>query len=292
MPTIKPMLAATPETLTTLAYPVLASAKYDGIRCLVIDGVPFSRSLKPIPNRHITKVIKAANLPELDGELIVKGSFQDVTSAVMSEDGEPEFEYHVFDTFVDPKAAFRVRIAAVRRFVKESGVKWLKAVEHVTIRTAEQLVEYERVTVEEQGFEGIMIRSLDGPYKYGRSSVREGWLMKVKRWTTEEATIVGYEEQETNLNAAFKDELGRTKRSSAKDGKRKTGVLGSFKLKNDQWGEFDCGSGYDAKERAEFWAAREQMIGKTLTYKYVKAGVKDKPRFPIFVGIRDPRDMS
>lgn len=290
---MQPMLAATPETLTTLKYPVLASAKYDGIRCLVIDGKPVSRKLLAIPNRHIRRVIEAANLPALDGELIVSGSFQDVTSAVMSETGEPDFEYHVFDTF-DPRGVsqeFSARIEAVAGFVEAAGLPWLKVVKHVTINNAAELVEYERVQVEENGFEGVMLRSPAGPYKFGRSTEREGYLMKVKRATTDEAEVIGFEEQMTNANIATTDALGHTKRGTSKAGMKGAGTLGALTVRN-ALGTFNVGTGWTAKQRAELWAARESLIGRTLTFKYNKAGMKDVPRFPVAVGFRDPRDMS
>ncbi len=288
---IKPMLAATPDTLDNLEYPVLASPKYDGIRCIVINGEAFSRNLKPIPNRHIARTIKAAGITGLDGELIVRGTFQDVTSAVMSEDGEPDFEYHVFDSYLISAMPFADRIKAVKGFVKQAKLRWLKAVDHVVIRSAEQLVEYERACVEDRGFEGVMLRKPDGPYKYGRSTMREGYLMKVKRFTQEEAEVVGYEEQETNLNIATKDELGRTKRSSHKAGKKLAGVLGALRVKN-KWGEFNVGTGFDYAQRVALWSEREKLVGRIVTFKYNRAGMKDVPRFPVFIGFRDPRDMS
>jgi|SRR5437867_935696 len=288
---MKPMLAATPDNLEELAYPLLASPKFDGIRCIADCGDALSRNLKPIPNRHIARAIKDARLDGLDGELIVEGKFHDVTSAVMSEDGEPEFEYHVFDTFRTPSARFADRIESVRCIVRVAKIKWLKAVPHVLIRSAEELVKYEAEQVDRRGFEGVMLRKPDGPYKFGRSTVREGYLMKVKRFTQEEAVVVGYEEQETNLNEATKDALGHTKRSSHKAGKRPAGVLGALRVSNGH-GEFSIGTGFDHEQRVALWGEREKLAGRVVTFRYNRAGMKDVPRFPVFVGFRDPRDMS
>ena len=44
---IKPLLACE-EPLDDVKFPVYVSTKLDGIRCLIIDGVAYSRSLKPI----------------------------------------------------------------------------------------------------------------------------------------------------------------------------------------------------------------------------------------------------
>jgi DNA ligase 1 len=59
-----------PKDLTGIKYPILASPKLDGIRCIMINGVAMSRTLKPIPNLYVQERLK--NLPNgLDGELIV-----------------------------------------------------------------------------------------------------------------------------------------------------------------------------------------------------------------------------
>lgn len=58
MKPINPMLATAVENLDVLKYPVLVSPKLDGIRCLIIDGVAMSRSLKPIPNKHVQEWVK------------------------------------------------------------------------------------------------------------------------------------------------------------------------------------------------------------------------------------------
>jgi DNA ligase-1 len=91
----KPMLASPCEDLGTIRYPALATPKIDGIRCVMRDGRALSRSLKPIANRFVSATL--AGLPPFDGELVVPGTFQDVTSGIMSTDGCPNFRYKVFD---------------------------------------------------------------------------------------------------------------------------------------------------------------------------------------------------
>ena len=46
--------------------------------------------------------------------------------------------------------------------------------------------------------------------------------------------------------------------------------------------EFNIGTGFDASQRDQIWADRDQVIGKTLTYKSFHIGVKEKPRHPVF----------
>ena len=49
---IKPLLA-TKAQYDKIRYPVLATPKLDGIRCLMVKGTAMSRSMKPIPNTFV-----------------------------------------------------------------------------------------------------------------------------------------------------------------------------------------------------------------------------------------------
>jgi DNA ligase-1 len=97
-PITKPMLADKCERLHALNFPLLATPKLDGIRCLKINGRALTRSFKPMSNRFIREWIEA-NLPDgLDGELIVKGTtFNETAGHVGRESGEPDFTFAVFD---------------------------------------------------------------------------------------------------------------------------------------------------------------------------------------------------
>ena len=56
--------------------------------------------------------------------------------------------------------------------------------------------------------------------------------------------------------------------------------------------EFSIGSGFTEEQRREIWNKQVELIGSIVKYKYFEVGVKDKPRFPIFLGFRDKRDIS
>ena len=104
----KPMLAAKLEDPSRLKFPVLVTPKIDGIRCVITDEGPRTRSLKEIPNRHIMHQL--STLPKwLDGELTVGDKFFDCTSGIMSEDGRPDFKFWIFDT-VSPQHTYDHRV--------------------------------------------------------------------------------------------------------------------------------------------------------------------------------------
>lgn len=291
----RPMLACpAPSDLEQICYPVLVSPKLDGIRCIIRDGVAVSRKLKPIPNRHIQE--RLAGLPDgLDGELIVgeptgPGVFARSTSGVMSADGEPDFQFHVFDHLSDAPFHSRHAFAAAEAFVTDAPVT---VVVHELTSSVGQLLTYEKEIVAE-GYEGVMIRSTGGPYKFGRSTEREGYLLKLKRFHDAEAIVIGKVERFHNANEATTDALGYTKRSQSKAGKVGTGMLGALVCQLRGAGPdliaFEIGSGFTEAQRREIWA--QKVVGSLVKFKYQELTPDGVPRFPVFLGWRDVRDME
>lgn len=294
----KPMLA--PPDLpdfATLKYPIIASPKLDGIRCVLPQGKALSRSLKPIPNPQLRALLERARMCDgLDGELMIPGAtFQQITSAVMGRSVDPDITasitYNVFD-HVHDDAKFQIRYARAALQVEQASRAWpaLKLVKHTLIKDENDLVIYEHEMLAE-GYEGIMLRDPNGPYKFGRGTMKEGWLLKVKRFEDAEATVVGFEQMMVNENEAQTNELGRTKRSSAKAGLVPFPALGAFILERPDGVRFNCGSGLNDGQKAEFWVRRAKLMGSVVKYKHQPHGAKDAPRSPVFLGIRDVRDM-
>lgn len=293
----QPMLAPNEKTdLSKIVFPVLGSAKLDGIRAVKYDGILVSRNLKPIPNKHIQKLFE--DLPEgMDGELICGNPcdkpYRRTVSAVMSEDGKPDVHLYAFDSF-NPEIVekgFSERLAYVS---KQECSAPVMALNHRTVLNLEDLMEMEEAYVQ-MGFEGMMVRSLDGPYKFGRATQKQGWLLKIKRWEDAEATVIGFEERMRNGNEATTNALGHTERSSHKAGMIGRGDLGAFVVRglNGTYEgiEFNVGGGMDDAERADFWQRREELLGKVIKFKYFATGSKEKPRFPVWLGWRDAGDM-
>ena len=110
----KPMLASKCERPDLLPFPVLATPKLDGIRCLKLGGKALTRSFKPISNRFAREWIEA-NLPDgVDGELMLRdGTFSETTSAIGSRDGQPDFVFHIFDYVFEGRLdePYRQRVA-------------------------------------------------------------------------------------------------------------------------------------------------------------------------------------
>ena len=69
----KPMLAGKCTDKGKIRFPVLATPKLDGVRCLMINGKALSRRFKLIPNPYIRKEIEKYFPDGCDGELMISG---------------------------------------------------------------------------------------------------------------------------------------------------------------------------------------------------------------------------
>lgn len=304
----KPMLAADCKgDLSKLKFPLVASPKIDGIRAVIRGGKALTRSLKPVPNKHIRTLLENPLLEGLDGELVNARdpmNFQATTSVVMSHEGEPAFIFYVFDCANCITEPFNERLYNARVTVHEAqddGLHFVCTVPHVAISTPEELLDYETQCLAD-GYEGVMLRDPLGMYKRGRSTLKEGGLIKLKRFTDDEATIIGFEERMHNTNEATTNELGRTKRSSAVAGKVGRGDLGAFvcrkQVEEDRSGvltlryvEFTCGSGLNDELRKEVWENKGKYLGGVIKFKHLEHGAKDAPRHPVFLGFRHADDL-
>lgn len=293
----KPLLAIEHSKVKTAPANMYMSEKLDGIRCVVFGGVGYSRSLKPIPNASIQAYFNryADFFEGMDGELIVGNKnapdvFNQSTSGVMRHDGEPDFTFWVFDKY-HPTETWLARYAYVKNKLKDSPIDRVVLLEHFPVEDMFNIDEFERDMLA-QGAEGIMLRDADAKYKCGRSGTKNPELQKVKRFVDNEFEIIGFEPKYVNTNEAKTNELGRTERSTAKDGLVAVDLMGALKLKTKDGQIFSCGSGFNDKLRVQLWLEREELIGKLAKVKYFDVGTGyTVPRFPVFVGIRAEGDM-
>lgn len=283
--------------MQSIRFPVLATPKADGVRCLVVyrDGKKqvLSKKFKPIPNRYVRRMLEEHLPPGFDGELLLNGvsEFSKVSSAIMSQDGEPDFYYGTFDFVEDIDAPYQKRMDMMMRRIILSEHNWndkfnVEPILPVEITSVSHLQEFERYCLD-KGYEGVIVRSPNGPYKCGKSTLNEGYALKIKRFVDSEAVIVSFNERMHNANPMEYDAFGLAKRSHKKDGMVPMGTLGSLVVKDIKTGvTCKIGTGFDADTAKVLWNARATLVGKIIKYKYQPTGVKDKPRFPVYLGIR------
>lgn len=293
--TFKPMLASPFDMEKPITKTLLVSLKLDGIRCVIRDGQALSRSLKPIANKKLREILSNPLLNGLDGELLAgdplsESAFNMTTRSVMShEGGTDEIFYFVFDDATHLHHPFSQRLQSAAERVADAQRQGLpvRLVEHRPVDSQSQLIEvYESYL--RAGGEGAMVRDPLGHYKCGRSSTRDGLLGKLKPWRDSDAVIIGFDELERNHNEAKTNALGRTERSTSKEGKVAGGTLGAIQVRDLTSGqEFSIGGGFTAADRDLLWAQKDTLVGRVVTYKSVVIGVVDAPRFPVFQRFRE-----
>ena len=144
------------------------------------------------------------------------------------------------------------------------------------------------------GYEGVMIRTPHSHYKCGRSTEREGYLLKIKRFEDAEAVVLDTYEGMSNLNPAEKDNFGRTKRSLSQAGLVGRGELGGFVVRHVETGvEFRVGYNHvvGGIDRVTLWERRETLVGRLVKFRHQPSGAKEAPRFPKFIGFSEAWDL-
>lgn len=296
---MKPMLACTISK--EVPFPVYGSPKLDGIRAIVKDGKLLSRTLKEIPNKHIQNAYDWTKLEGLDGEIIVgsatdKNVMQATTSGAMSREGKPEWFYYGFDLWNHPGSFFE-RIGALSNWVTHFKSGEVDPIPNIQFLAQELIYDQDHLNKYEEamisfGFEGVMLRLPESLYKFGRSTEKEFALVKVKRFSDAEATVISVNELMRNQNELLEDNLGYAKRSSEQAGLVPAGIMGSLRAVTDDGIEFDIGTGFTLDQRSKLWLSRESLIGTKVKYKFFDGGIKVAPRFPVFIGFRHSDDME
>jgi DNA ligase 1 len=273
------------EELNQLPYPLLGSPKIDGFRCL-IDEIPKTSSMKPMPNPYVMEILSRREFNGLDGELVIgkpnsPDTFNNSTGELRRQYGEPDFTFYIFDSFLKPNEPYLTRWFSVEK--SQYFHPRISVLPQTVLHSPEEVVAFTNQCIEDN-FEGAMLRTLSGKYKQGRATFKEMNIFKRKPLADTEATIIGFVEQMTNLNPQVEDELGLMKRASNQDGKVGAGTLGSFILKSPLWADvFNCGGGtLSHAERQVIWNNRKEVLGKKVTFKYQQYGSINAPRQPIF----------
>ena len=270
--------------------------KLDGVRVLAVvqnSGVTlFSRNGKPFENfpqipaalEPILKELPSVNLGGrgyvFDGEIVGESFQQLMRQAHRKSDARTDgMVYHVFD--VVPLPEFReglwTKDQATRLEILEKFRERLETTDcvrimpgmNVDLDTAEGhdvMRRFAEASVE-QGYEGIMIKSLDTPYECKRTS---SW-MKWKPTITVDLNIVGFEEG-TGRNAG------------------RLGAIICEGIDNDRQIRVNVGSGFSDADRDSYYQSRDALLSQIVEVQ-ADAVTQNQDgtyslRFPRFVRFR------
>jgi DNA ligase-1 len=298
----RPLLARAVGADEKLRYPLIASPKIDGVRCVVIGGVPTSRALIPLPNRNLASLLPWDELNGLDGELVIgppnaPDAYNRTTSAVMSHNASLDgLVFYVFDDFSAPSEPYFMRLMSAYDRRHDGKTAMYANIELLASHECNARSEIDRWddSYTSRGYEGLMLRDPMAAYKFGRTAKKGAELLKLKGWKDSEAVIIKVHPLMRNTNAQERNELGLAKRSTSQANLVPDSLVGSFDVRDVHTGvEFNLGGGpwFTDQNRREAWAARDTLPGQLMKYKFQPSGTKDKPRFPGALGFRSPIDM-
>ncbi len=274
---ILPMLAATyslqSKKRNDITYPCMVQPKLDGLRCILYmrDGIMRAQSRTGGFFESLSYLTEASrdlflSQPDLilDGELYTMDiPFETLAGLIkkkhLTEEDRAKLQrhvkYHVYDIVSDEP--FHVRHDKIQ------STKWNTYITPVLTLTIQNVDEFRRHFSEfvEQGFEGIMLRNINGVYEQG---FRSHHLQKYKEFQEEEYPIIGYEEG---------------------DGRDKGCVIWVCQTPDGK--EFRVRPRGTMEQRREWYKNGKRCVGKPLTVIFQELSEQNVPRFPVGKAIRD-----
>lgn len=283
--------------LEKLVFPYDVTPKIDGYRGGIVNRSVVTSSIKPFPNKYMQHVLGRPALDGLDGEITIGApnlinTFRN-SGGVKRQEGEINFTFHVFDSFAKPGFGASKRFLAAHDAVLNFDNPRVVMLERTRVENMAELDIVKRKLLDE-GYEGLMLRNPAGEYKFGRGTVKENLLLKLKTFVDFEAVVIGFVEQMQNTN----EKTARGKRGTSAAGMIPKGTLGAFRVRGIngpyEGVEFEVGTGEGWTDafRAQVWKNQPRFLGRVLTYKCQDVGGYDKPRMPIGKSFRDPSELK
>jgi DNA ligase-1 len=278
--------------------PLFVSRKLDGVRAVAVwdplrqEPVFLSRLGNPFESAdRVADAIRPLFLQDpklvLDGELYIHRDanakrqqpldFGSLVGAIKSTRAlrtpahvkiQKRLQYHVFDamhgtgikTNVTP---FSTRLAKIERALATLSPSALNIVHLLeqNVMTRDQIPAELAQAIDEEGYEGLIVRVGDLPYEHGRRSMN---MLKVKTMHDAEFKITGVVEGKGRLQ----------------------GMVGAIECVTEDGKPFKAMFGVDDAERRYWWLRRRQLTGKHATVRFQEMTLAGVPRFGQFKCVR------
>jgi DNA ligase 1 len=267
----KPMLAHEYEKhKSKVRFPVIVQPKLDGVRA-VWDGTQlWSRNEKPITGVPliVAELRRCFKDVPLDGEIYCPKMKFDEISGLARQKNNPQvsaLQYWAFD--FPGGCCYEVRHKKLHDALDKSMSPYIVGLE-ARLAHDEADIFFFLADFVSMGYEGIMIKDPDAPYKHKRTTA----LLKLKPWKIVDAIVIGFE------------------RGLGKHSER----LGAIQVRQ-AWDEkgWTCsvGTGLSDEEREKIWNSKGLYLGRTLKVKFQEYTSFGNPRFPSFVEFK-PLEVS
>lgn len=306
--------------LSALKFPLISTIKKDGVRAIIRKGEAFTRSytsqnLPVIKNRQIQELLSTIKLISktpseeiIDLEIYIHGlPLNEIVMFTNTEDIKSREHYNKIKAKVrELTKPFNYYLSVPKEIefyifdgttVGQEYLDYLKRLEQIYVSSTENFTivepkilynieelqtEYERVLA--LGFEGLVIRKPDSPYKYGRSTFKEHYFLKLKPIEKYEAEIIEINERMFNYNESTESYAGYKIKRDTVDNKEGSGIAATATVKWNN-NEFKITLTGTETERIKIWDNRNSYIGRKLLFKGMSYGMKNVPRFPTLVKI-------
>ena len=143
-----------------------------------------------------------------------------------------------------------------------------------------------------RGWEGLVLTHKDHQYKFGRNTIKQGTILKLKDDNREYDGIVLDVEEATQViegTAKTVNELGNSKTSKKKGDREPSGLAKGFVVQFENLGTFTVGlRGFDNEAKRELLVNKQNYIGRHFKYSGMPP-VKDFPRSVYFDTWRDEK---
>jgi len=248
----------------------LASEKLDGVRAYWDGENLLSRQGKKLnAPQSFTK-----NFPKfaLDGELYAKElKFEEIQASVMDklpdEKAWSRLKFHIFDV-PEASGGLLTRLEILAKFLKNEPNQNLIIIKQIKMRNNAHFLKFTENIIAKGG-EGAVVREPNAPYERKRSKN----ALKFKKFKDAECEVIAVNKgsgKYANLAGSLTCKALGSKDDKEKAGEPKEGTI------------FKIGSGLSDKNRQD-----PPKIGSIITYKFQNLSSYGKPRFPIFLRVRE-----
>ena len=260
-----PMLAKDGRKVK-IKYPCDSQPKLDGVRCMARyaneEWSLMSRGGKPYDVKHVTDAMhNYVPNPVFDGELYIHGNpLQDTVSLVKKpKEGSENLEYWVYDLYFPeaPDMSWSRR----KNYLNMVEVHFpIRQVVSTRVNNEEEMLALHKQYLKD-GFEGSILRDLDGIYELGH---RSSSLIKWKDFQDDEFLITGY-----------------------KEGKGKFVGCVIWECENVEGKKFHVAPKGTLEQKKQWYRDANDIVGKDLTVRYFAYTNDGIPQFPVGITIRD-----
>lgn len=267
-----------------ITFPCYLQRKLDGLRCMshIDNGNVLMESRQGVPFNIFTSIRNELNIIlenhnniYLDGEMYTDEiPFQTLSGVIRlkeipKEDHKLEqiemIQYNIYDCIIldNLEMPYKERLGFLQKIFKnlsKKKFKHIKLLETEIINTPEEIKEKHDQYVSD-GFEGIMLRNPNAPYKIGKRSKD---LLKYKEFMEDEFKVIGFTEG---------------------TGDDKGTIIWECETKDKQ--SFSVRPRGTKEERRELFKTGDKYLGKNLTIIYFGLTTSGIPRFPVGKDIRE-----